>query len=154
MSLTLRQGLERYYQANPHFVRDRDLYVGWIRIPWADLQRHDIMHVVTGYSTELPQEMRLIGFLLTALTWRRPWYYYWQSLGVFAEIWGRSLLGRRFGTIYYPPGDLWRCYWQGVAQGRRISPKIEASLDPASKLDCSLTALRAEYGIVKADAWD
>ena len=75
-SQTLRQGLERYYAENPDFVRDRDLQVGWINVPWRDLQRHDIMHVVTGYSTAIDDEMRLIGFLLTALTRRRPWTYY------------------------------------------------------------------------------
>ena len=78
---TLRHGLTRYYDLNPDFVRDRDLQLGWLTIPWRDLQRHDIMHVVTGYGTSLDDEMRLVGFLLTALTWRRPWTYYLQSLG-------------------------------------------------------------------------
>jgi ubiquinone biosynthesis protein Coq4 len=74
-SLTLRQGLENYYQSNPQFVRNQDIWVGWLRIPWRELQKHDIMHVVTGYNTDLEQELRLIGFLLTAVTWRRPWLF-------------------------------------------------------------------------------
>ena len=53
---TLRQGLTRYYDLNPDFVRDRDLQLGWLTIPWRDLQRHDIMHVVTGYSTAIDDE--------------------------------------------------------------------------------------------------
>ena len=73
---TLRQSLQQYYPANPEFTRDRDLQLGWLRIPWQDLQRHNIMHVITGYSVALDDEMRLVGFLLTALSWRRPWAYY------------------------------------------------------------------------------
>ncbi|MEM0982047.1 MAG: hypothetical protein AAGH78_17475, partial [Cyanobacteria bacterium P01_H01_bin.58] len=102
---TLREGLALYYQANPTFVRDRDLQLGWITIPWRDLQRHDIMHVVTGYSTDLDDEMRLIGFLLTALSWRRPWTYYLQSVGTAIEVFWRSCWGRAVGTeqVRYPP---------------------------------------------------
>ena len=33
---TLREGLDAYYQANPDFVRDRDLQLGWLTIPWRD----------------------------------------------------------------------------------------------------------------------
>ncbi len=95
-SLTLQQGLEHYYQANPQISRYQDIWVGWLRIPWTDLQKHDIMHVVTGYSTDLDQELRLIGFLLTALTWRRPWYFYLQSIGVFLEILWKSVRGKAF----------------------------------------------------------
>jgi hypothetical protein len=100
-SLTLRQGLENYYRANPQFMRNQDIWVGWLRIPWNDLQKHDIMHVVTGYSTDLEQELRLIGFLLTAITWRRPWYFYLQSVGVFLELLWQSMRGKAFGPTYY-----------------------------------------------------
>lgn len=92
--LTLRQGLEAYYQANPNFVRDQDLRVGMVQVPWRDMQRHDIMHVVTGYSTALAQELQLIGFLLTSLTWKRPWYYYAQSFVVFLELLWQSIQGK------------------------------------------------------------
>ncbi|MEB3268656.1 MAG: hypothetical protein VKJ09_08965 [Leptolyngbya sp.] len=152
--LTLRQGLARYYRAHPQFVQNQDLWVGWIRIPWADLQKHDIMHVVTGYGTDLVDELRLIGFLLTALTWRRPGYFYLQSIGVFAELLGRSLLGRRFGDRYRWPWQVCHDYWQGVRQGQRVQPKIAANLDPNTVLDRSLTALRQQYGIVNHGAWD
>jgi hypothetical protein len=152
--LTLRQGLARYYEANPHFVQNQDLWVGWIRVPWVDLQKHDIMHVVTGYGTNLTDELRLIGFLLTALTWRRPWYFYLQSVGVFGELLGRSLLGRRFGQRYHWPWQVCRHYWLGVRQGQRVTKKILASLDPHTVLDRSLASLRAEYGIANHGAWD
>lgn len=152
--LTLRQGLVRYYEANPHFVQNQDLWVGWIRVPWVDLQKHDIMHVVTGYGTHLADELRLIGFLLTALTWRRPWYFYLQSVGVFGELLGRSLLGRRFGQSYHGPWSICRHYWRGVRQGQRVNKKIVASLDPSTVLDRSLVSLRAEYGIANYGAWD
>ncbi len=59
-ALTLCAGLERYYHANPDFVQNQDLWVGRFRVPWRDLQRHDIMHVVTGYSTDLDQELQRI----------------------------------------------------------------------------------------------
>ena len=146
--MTLGQGLEQYYQVNPDFSRDRDLWVGWIRIPWADLQRHDVMHVVTGYSTELAEELQLIGFLLTAITWRRPWYYYVQSLGVFLELLWKSLWGRSFGPNYYSPQRVWSLYFQGVAQGRSVLKKIDARLDPKTVMERSLRSLRAEYGII------
>lgn len=153
-ALTLRQGLAKYYAANPGFVRDRDLYVGRMRIPWRDLQRHDIMHIVTGYSTELDEELRLIGFLLTALTWRRPWYYYAQSFVVFLELLGRSLRGKTFGETYYAPAQVCRLYAQGIRQGCTVHPKINAYIDSDTVLDRDIDSLRRDYGIQNAGAWD
>ncbi len=146
-SLTLRDGLERYYEANASFTRNQDLWVGWIRIPWCDLQRHDIMHVVTGYSTDLDQELQLIGFLLTALTWKRPWYYYAQSFLVFLELLGQSLRGRAWGGIYQNPIQVCRLYWKGVRQGLTVTKKIDAYIDPETVMARELASLRAEYGI-------
>lgn len=153
-SLTLRQGLERYYQANPDFVRDRDLWVGIMRIPWCDMQRHDIMHVVTGYSTALEQELQLIGFLLTSLTWKRPWYYYAQSFVVFLELLWQSLQGKAWGGIYHNPVQVCRLYLKGVQQGFTVHQKINAAIDPETVLDRELESLRSEYGIQNAGAWD
>ena len=153
-SLTLRQGLERYYEANPDFVRDRDLWVGILRIPWCDMQRHDIMHVVTGYSTALEQELQLIGFLLTALTWKRPWYYYAQSFVVFLELLWQSLQGKAWGGIYHNPVQVCRLYLRGVQQGLTVPKKIDAAIDPVTVLDRDLESLRSDYGIQNAGAWD
>ena len=153
-SLTLRQGLERYYQANPDFVRDQDLWVGIMRIPWCDMQRHDIMHVVTGYSTALEQELQLIGFLLTSLTWKRPWYYYAQSFVVFLELLWQSLQGKAWGGIYHHPVQVCRLYLKGVQQGLTVHKKIDAAIDPAMVLDRDLESLRSDYGIHNAGAWD
>lgn len=152
--LTLREGLEKYYQANPSFVQNQDFWVGFIRIPWRDMQRHDIMHVVTGYSTKLDEELRLIGFLLTAISWCRPWYYYLQSLGVFLELLGKSLRGKALGEIYYKPVEVCRFYWQGVLQGKKVKKKIDAYIDANTVMDCPLYLLREEYGIENAGAWD
>ena len=146
-TLTLRQGLERYYQANPGFVRDRDLQVGIMLIPWCDMQRHDIMHVVTGYSTALEQELQLIGFLLTSLTWKRPWYYYAQSFVVFLELLWQSLQGKAWGGIYHNPMQVCRLYLKGVQQGLTVHKKIDAAIDPATVLDRDVDSLRSEYGI-------
>ncbi len=151
---TLAQGLRRYYAANPDFLQNQDLWVGWIRIPWQDLQKHDIMHVVTGYGTNLADELRLIGFLLTAVTWRRPWYFYVQSLGVFVELWGRSLFGKSYGGQSLPPWTVCQLYWAGVCQGRQVRRKIDAYLDPVQVMTRSLASLRADYGIASAGAWD
>ncbi len=153
-SLTLRQGLEKYYRANPNFVQNQDLWVGRIRIPWRDLQRHDIMHVVTGYNTTLDQELRLIGFLLSALTWRRPWYYYAQSFFVFLELLWQSLRGKSWGATYYNPLQVWQFYWQGVAQGGTVRKKIDAYIDANTVMDRGLNSLRQEYGIQNAGTWD
>lgn len=153
-SVTLREGLERYYQSNPTFVRNQDLQVGFVRIPWCDLQRHDLMHVVTGYSTALDHELRLIGFLLTALTWKRPWYYYVQSLGVFLELLARSLRGKTWGSVYYSPLAVCRLYGLGMQQGRSVQPKIDAYIDPETVMDQPIEALRSHYGIRNAGAWD
>ncbi|MEX0270851.1 hypothetical protein AB3R30_17050 [Leptolyngbyaceae cyanobacterium UHCC 1019] len=152
--LTLQQGLERYYQANPTFVRDRDLQVGILRIPWHDLQRHDIMHVVTGYSTSLDQELRLIGFLLTALTWRRPWYYYLQSIGVFFELLAQSFRGEAWGGNYLNPMQVCRLYLQGIRQGLTVCKKIDAYIQSDRVMGRSLESLRQEYGIANRGAWD
>lgn len=152
--LTLRQGLERYYEANPGFVRNQDLWVGWLRIPWQDMLRHDIMHVVTGYSTQLDQELRLIGFLLTAITWRRPWYYYLQSFGVFLELLGMSLRGKSFGDRYFNPIQVCQMYIQGVKQGFTVRRRIDAYINPETVMDQPLGVLRAEYGIANAGTWD
>ncbi len=153
-SLTLEQGLKKYYQANPDFVQNKDFWVGWIHIPWCDMHRHDIMHVVTGYSTELDQELQLIGFLLTAITWRRPWYYYLQSFGVFLELLGKSFGGKSLGSTYYNPLKVCRLYFKGVAQGFTVSQKINAYIEPSTVLNRHLHSIRAEYGIDNAGAWD
>jgi ubiquinone biosynthesis protein Coq4 len=153
-TLTLRQGLERYYQANPDFVRNQDLWVGIMRIPWCDMQRHDIMHVVTGYSTALEQELQLIGFLLTALTWKRPWYYYAQSFVVFLELLWQSIQGKAWGGIYHNPVQVCQLYLKGVKQGLTLPKKINAAIDPETVLDRDLASLRSEYGIQNAGAWD
>lgn len=152
--LTLRQGLERYYEANPDFVRNQDLQVGIMQIPWCDMQRHDIMHVVTGYSTALEQELQLIGFLLTALTWKRPWYYYAQSFVVFLELLWQSIQGKAWGGIYHSPVQVCQLYRKGVKQGLALPKKINAAIDPETVLDRDLESLRSEYGIQNAGAWD
>ncbi|MEM9003788.1 MAG: hypothetical protein AAGE59_09720 [Cyanobacteria bacterium P01_F01_bin.86] len=154
---TLRQGLEKYYRANPDFVRNQDLQLGWwLTIPWQDLQRHDVMHVVTGYSTDLDDEMRLIGFLLTSLTWRRPWIYYLQSIGTAIEVIWRACWGRAVGTeaVRYSPLKLLRLYVAGVKQGLTVRPTIDAYIDLATVLDQDLETLRQTYGIANAGAWD
>jgi ubiquinone biosynthesis protein Coq4 len=153
-TITLREGLDRYYQANPGFVQNQDLWVGRMRIPWCDMQRHDIMHVVTGYSTELDQELQLIGFLLTALTWRRPWYYYAQSFVVFLELLWQSVQGKAWGSRYFNPVQVCQLYMKGVRQGFTIRKKIDAYIDPETVLDRKLVSLRQEYGIQNAGAWD
>ena len=105
--------------------------------------------VDSGALGGFAEALRLIGFLLTALTWRRPWYFYLQSVGVFGE-----LLGRRFGQRYHGPWAICRHYWRGVRQGQRVTKKIVASLDPNTVLDRNLANLRAEYGIGNHGAWD
>lgn len=147
-ALTLRAGLERYYRANPDFVQNQDLRVGKFRIPWRDLQRHDIMHVVTGYSTALDQELQLIGFLLTALTWRRPWYYYAQSFVVFLELLWQSLWGKAWGGRYINPLQVCWLYGKGIRQGLAIAKKIDAFMDPEEVMDRTIESLRIEYGLI------
>lgn len=153
-SLTLQQGLERYYHANPDFAQNQDIWVGNFRVPWRDLQRHDIMHVVTGYSTDLEQELQLIGFLLTALTWRRPWYYYAQSFVVFLEILWKALRGRSWGPCYMPPLQVCALYFKGVQQGLTVHKKIDAFIDPETVMHREINSLRQEYGIQNAGTWD
>ncbi len=147
-SLTLREGLANYSRANPEFVQNQDLWVGQFRVPWCDLQRHDIMHVVTGYSTDLDQELQLIGFLLTALTWKRPWYYYAQSFVVFLELLWQSLRGEAWGERYVNPIQVCWLYGKGIWQGLTIAKKIDAYMDPEQVMDRTIASLRAEYGIV------
>lgn len=153
---TLHQGLQRYYAENPDFVRDRDLDLGLVRIPWRDLQRHDIMHVVTGYGTTVSDEMRLVGFLLTGLTWRRPWTYYVQNIGAFLEVLWRSCWGKAVGTanMTYRPLDICRFYLAGIRQGLSTHQPINAYLEPDTVLDQDLKTLRQQYGIHNAGAWD
>ena len=155
-SQTLREGLAAYYQANPSFVRDRDLVLRWLTIPWEDLQRHDIMHVVTGYSTTLKDEMHLIGFLLTALTWRRPWTYYLQSLGSALEITWRACWRQPVGTesVTHGPIEIVHFYLVGVRQGLTVRKRIRADIDPTTVMNQPLEKLRQEYGIANAGAWD
>jgi ubiquinone biosynthesis protein Coq4 len=154
MSITLRQGLDRYYQCNPNLNQNQAMQIGYLHIPWMDLYRHDTLHVVTGYNTDLDQEMRLLGFLLTAVTWRRPWYYYLQSFGVFLETLGLAIRGKSLGPVYYSPQKIWTNYFQGVQQGRSVKLKINAYLDPETMLDRPLTELRQRYGIENHGAWD
>jgi ubiquinone biosynthesis protein Coq4 len=152
--LTLQEGLERYYKANPTFVQNQDLWVGWFKVPWCDMLRHDIMHVITGYGTNLDHELQLIGFLLTALTWKRPWYYYAESFVVFLELLMKSIRKMSWGPIYYNPLEVCRFYIQGVRQGFTVRTKIDAYIDPQSVLHRDLASLRAEYGIQNAGTWD
>ncbi|MGF1461520.1 MAG: hypothetical protein ACFBSG_21160 [Leptolyngbyaceae cyanobacterium] len=154
--LTLRHGLQRYYHENPDFVQNQDLDLGLVRIPWRDLQRHDIMHVVTGYDTTLEDEMRLVGFILTGLTWRRPWTYYGQNIGAFLAVLWRSCWGRTVGTadMEYGPVAIWRFYCAGMRQGLSIRRPINAYLNPEAVMDQDLDSLRHHYGIRNAGAWD
>jgi ubiquinone biosynthesis protein Coq4 len=112
------------------------------------------MHIITGYSTDLDQELRLIGFLLTALTWQRPWYYYAQSFVVFLELLWKSLRGQSFGVAYYNPLQVCYFYYWGVRQGFTVKKKINAYIDPQTVIDRPLRELRAEYGITNAGTWD
>jgi ubiquinone biosynthesis protein Coq4 len=153
-SLTLRQGLAHYYEANPDFIQNQDMQVGLLHIPWQDLLRHDLMHVVTGYSTCLDQELQLLGFLLTAVTWKRPWYYYLQSVGVFLELLWQSLTGRSWGSKYFNPLQVCQLYYQGIRQGCTVRKKVDAYIDPETIMDTSLEQLRLEYGIHNAGNWD
>jgi ubiquinone biosynthesis protein Coq4 len=152
--LTLQEGLERYYEANPTFVRNQDFWVGWFKVPWADMLRHDIMHVITGYGTNLDHELQLIGFLLTALTWKRPWYYYAESFVVFLELLMQSIRKISWGPTYYNPLQVCRFYVKGVRQGCTVRTKIDAYIDPQSVLHQDLASLREEYGIHNAGTWD
>ncbi len=149
-TLTLREGLTRYYAANPDFIQDRDMQVGPFHIPWQDLLRHDLMHVVTGYSTDLDAELQLLGFLLAALTWKRPWYYYVQSLGVFLELLRQSLTGRSWGSKYVNPLQVCQLYYRGIQQGCTVKKKIDAYINPETLMDTRLDRLRCEYGIEDA----
>jgi ubiquinone biosynthesis protein Coq4 len=153
-TLTLREGLDLYYRANPTFVQDRDFWVGWFRVPWCDMLRHDIMHVITGYGTTLDHELRLIGFLLTALTWKRPWYYYAESFIVFLELLWQSIRGISWGDMYYNPAKVCQFYVEGIRQGFTVSKKIDAYIDPQNVLHRDLASLRKEYSIQNAGAWD
>ncbi|MGG6263197.1 hypothetical protein ACQ4M3_07945 [Leptolyngbya sp. AN03gr2] len=146
-ALTLEEGLERYYQASPDFTRNQDLYVGWFRVPWIDLWRHDIMHVITGYGVNLQDELQLIGFLLTSLTWRRPWYYYPESFVVFLVLLFNSLRGQAWESAYIPPHLVCWYYIKGIRQGFTVRKKIDAYIDPNSVMHCTLDSLREEYGI-------
>ncbi len=146
-SMTLREGLTHYYQANPTFAQNQAIQVGIVHIPWQDLLKHDIMHVVTGYNTNLDQELRLIGFLLTSLTWKRPWYYYAQSFVVFLELLRQSICGKTWGSKYYNPVQVCQLYLSGVRQGLTVRQRIDAYLDPDRLLDRTLGSLREEYGI-------
>lgn len=145
--ITLREGLARYYQANPEFVQNQDLWVGQFRVPWCDLQRHDIMHVVTGYTTDLDQELQLIGFLLTALTWHRPWYYYAQSLVVFWELLWQSFCAKAWEEQYINPLQVCWLYGRGIRQGLTIAKKIDAFMDPKQVMERTVESLQVEYGI-------
>jgi ubiquinone biosynthesis protein Coq4 len=144
--LTLRQGLEQYYRDHPDFVQNQDLLVGWVRVSWRDLQKHDMMHVVTGYGTSLPEEVRLDGIFLTALTWRRPWYYYPRSLALFLAVLGSSLKGEA-GSASCTPVSIIRFYLAGLYEGWRYRKKIDGYIDPETILERSLGSLRQEYGI-------
>ncbi|WP_295613239.1 hypothetical protein [Chamaesiphon sp. GL140_3_metabinner_50] len=153
-SLTLREGLTRYYAANPDFIQNRDMQVGPFHIPWQDLLRHDLMHVVTGYSTDLRAELQLLGFLLTALSWKRPWYYYVQSFGVFLELLWRSLTGRALGNKYVNPLQVCQLYYRGIRQGGTVKKKVDAYINPETLMDTRLDTLRLEYGIDNAERLD
>jgi hypothetical protein len=152
-SLTLREGLKCYYAANPNFIQNQDMQVGLLHIPWQDLLRHDLMHVVTGYGTCLDQELQLLGFLLTALSWKRPWYYYAQSIGVFLELLWQSLTGRSRGSKYVNPLQVCQLYYRGVRQGCMVKKKVDAYINPETVMDTGLDTLRSEYGIDNTGDW-
>lgn len=154
IELTLRQGLDRYYSAHPDFTQNVDLQVGWVTVSWADLHKHDMMHVVTGYGTSLPEEVRLDGIFLTALTWQRPWYYYPRSIALFLAVLWDAIRGRSSGARYYNPLQICRFYLAGLWEGLRYHRKIDGFINTEDLLDCSLRSLRQTYGITNAGAWD
>lgn len=108
------------------------------------------MHVVTSYGTSLPEEVRLNGIFLTALTWRRSWYYYSRiraSSLCFSPFCGMQCEAARSSATTARPksaASTSQALWKAGAMLASTVINIE------SLLDRSLRSLRSEYGICSA----
>ena len=88
--MTVEQVLDNYLAGKGLSRSDAWLYllIGGVRIPYlpiAPFRRfltiHDLHHILTGYSTSLPDEIYLIGWELMSGGWgRHNWWYFAKSI--------------------------------------------------------------------------
>lgn len=138
---TLEQGLAEYFAANPGLKRDTDLLSPEAR---QFFRSHDVVHVVYGCGTSMPDEaiVKLASlFGTTAGTRVLRGYTHYETLDIYRKLPMRSTLVALVTAPYLIVRTVWRC----LRQVRRW-PWQEYEQYMAK----SLAEVRAEFGITVA----
>lgn len=135
---TLAEGLAEYFAANPHLKRDADLLSAQVR---QFFRSHDIVHVVYGCGTSMPDEAvvklaSLFGTTGGASVLRG--YMSHESLDIYTKLPLGSTLLAVLSAPYLIARTIWRC-----ARQRRRWPWEHHQ----EFMNVSLREIRSQFGI-------
>lgn len=142
---TLAEGLAEYLAAHPHLKRDDELAAPEAR---AFFRSHDIVHVLWGCDTSMPDEaiVKIASlFGTTGGTQVLRGYAHHETLDIYRHLPPASTLAAFLLAPYLVLRTAWRC----MRQHERWP-----WTDHARYMDASLGELRAEFGIRVAHARD
>jgi hypothetical protein len=110
---TLQEGLAEYFAAHPGLKRDEDLLAPEAR----DFFRsHDVVHVVYGCDTSMPDEavVKIASLVGTTGGWRvLHGYTHHETLAIYTKLPIRSTLAALTAAPVLVGRTLWSCKQQG-----------------------------------------
>ena len=141
-SMTLKEGLEEYYNFNPPQIKEYSK-----KVPL--LVEHDITHVIFGLGTSIQEESLLDTWTIrgTDITWKQIYHYAFdKELKKFTKI-----IVREHGGWINIIKTVVKCFPRKMKIHFNRIPKMKKKW-PYSKvtnamMDCSIIDLRNEYGI-------
>ncbi len=141
---TLAEGLAEYHQKNPDLVKGRSLS------PEARLffQRHDVVHVIYGCGTSLPEEavVKIASLVGTTGGLRvLSGYRLHESIEIYRHLPVMATLHSIASSVFLVPRTVWRC----LRQHRRWPWEHYEPYLPRPLCD-----LRAEFGVQVAHRVD
>ncbi|MDZ7937575.1 MAG: hypothetical protein U5M53_04570 [Rhodoferax sp.] len=135
---TLAEGLAEYFAAHPTLKRDADL----VSVDAQQFFRsHDVVHVVYGCGTSMPDEaiVKLASLCGTTGGWRvLRGYVHHETLDIYRQLPVASTLAALLASPYLIARTVWRCWRQ---------PKRWPWTGYEPWLQVPLQRLRAEFGI-------
>lgn len=135
---TLEEGLAEYFLANPHLKRDKDLISPEARQFFSS---HDVVHVVYGCGTSMPDEAIVKLSSLFGTTGGRQvlrGYTHHETLDIYRKLSVGSTAVALLSAPYLIARTLWRCMRQ---------PQRWPWADYQLYLRVPLREIRARFGI-------
>lgn len=147
---TLRQGLEEYYDVNPHITDPKKLPPEFAKI----LLAHDVSHIVYGCDTAMYDELKILP-----LTWWTSNYKFWDHLRTLKDPTISPAIKAMYDDLVKEHGTIWLyasifvvlpqlvpeliSMWRKSRQRRHFVP----FLDFEPMLDRSLLEIRQEFDL-------